>query len=195
MEDWQITHHIYRLQLTFWFSAFNIFQIKKWFFLECSPLLFFVVSTIFLFRHVIELSVFRPLCSHTCVAQQHDASLTVSRLCGRSLTLECLLQSLLWGNCFEGFYVWTLQYLRCDKMLCSALCDGLGVAHVSGPYTFQSHAVIWTIWLEAVQAQMCRWLCLGGFGHYTGLQLCICNLVFFKRLQFGVKTNWFSCLR
>lgn len=101
------------------------------------------VENIFLFRHVIELSVFRPLCSHTCVAQQHDASLTVSRLCGRSLTLECLLQSLNW---FEGFYGWTLQYLRCDKMLCSALCDGLGVAnftaHVSGPYTFQSHAVI-----------------------------------------------------
>lgn len=29
MEDWQITHHIYRLQLTSWFSVFNIFLLKK----------------------------------------------------------------------------------------------------------------------------------------------------------------------
>lgn len=118
----------------------------------------------FLLSHAVELSVFRPLCRHSCVAH---ASLTVSCLCGRSLTLECLLKNLFWVNWFEGFHVWTMQYLRSDKTLCNALCNGLGVAnftaHVSGPYTFQSHAVIWTIWLEAVQAQMCRELCLCGF--------------------------------
>lgn len=124
-------------------------------------------------------SVFRPLCRHSCVAHE---SLTVSCLCGLSLTLECLLKSLFWVNWFEGFHVWTMQYLRSDKTLCSALHNGLGVAnftaHVSGPYTFQSHAVIWTIWLEAVQAQMCQELCLCGF---CSLYWRVCILVFFLR--------------